>query len=101
MLQRWQVGDGARWLAVGETVILLTPLFIHIETPTNGRGGCSRMTVSSTRPGGRWYVWKRWWFAETSSLFIGEHQFKANTVTKFGPFCRRREHLASSTDEVM
>ena len=27
------------YLAVGETVILLTPLSIHIETPTKGRGG--------------------------------------------------------------
>ena len=29
----------ATGLAVGETVILLTPLFIPIETPNNGRGG--------------------------------------------------------------
>ena len=26
----------------------MTLLFIPIETPTKGRGGCSRMTVSST-----------------------------------------------------
>ena len=35
--------------AVGETVIMLThPLSIHIERPAKGRGGCSRMTASST-----------------------------------------------------
>ena len=28
-------------LPVGETVILMTPLFIHIETPTKGRGGAA------------------------------------------------------------
>ena len=36
-------------LAVGETVILpACPLVVSIETPTKGRGGCSRMTVSPT-----------------------------------------------------
>ena len=44
-------------VAVGETVILMTPPFIPIETPTKGRGGYSRMTVSPTatcrRQGGR------------------------------------------------
>ena len=37
----------ASTLAVGETVLLMTPLFIPIETPTEGRGGCSRMTELS------------------------------------------------------
>ena len=35
-------------VAIGETVILMTPLFIRIETPAKGRGGCSRMTASPT-----------------------------------------------------
>ena len=35
-------------LAAGETVILLHPLFTHIDTPTDERRGCSRMTVSPT-----------------------------------------------------
>ena len=35
-------------LAVGETVILMTPLFIPVKTPCKGRGGrCSRMTELS------------------------------------------------------
>ena len=39
-------------IAIGETVILLTlSLSIAIETPTKGRGGCSRMTVSPTASG--------------------------------------------------
>ena len=40
-------------VAVDETVILLNPLSNHIETPTKGRGGCSRMTVSSMARSGR------------------------------------------------
>ena len=35
-------------LAIGETVILTTSLFIAIETPTKGTGGCHQMTVSPT-----------------------------------------------------
>ena len=35
-------------VAVGETVIYWRPLHIPIKTPTKGRGGCSRMTVSPT-----------------------------------------------------
>ena len=35
-------------LAIDETVILMTPLFIPVETPNTGTGGCSRMTVSPT-----------------------------------------------------
>ena len=48
-----QLGTDLRvGLAVGETVILLTrSLSIPIETPTKGRGGCSRLTVS------RWLGW--------------------------------------------
>ena len=38
---------GPLLLAIGETVISLT-LSMPIETPTTGRGGCSRMTVSPT-----------------------------------------------------
>ena len=45
-----------RLAAAGQTVILMTPLVVSIETPTEGRGGCSRMTVSPTarRAGRRW-----------------------------------------------
>ena len=39
-------------VAVGETVILLTPLFIPIETPTKVTGGCHQMTVSPTARSG-------------------------------------------------
>ena len=35
-------------LAAGETVILRHPFFIPIETPNEGRGGSSRMTLSPT-----------------------------------------------------
>ena len=36
-------------IAIGETVILLIPRFIPIETPTQGREGCSKMTISMAR----------------------------------------------------
>ena len=48
MLQLGCARMGQPVLAVGETVILLHPLFTPIEKPTEGRGGCSRMTVSPT-----------------------------------------------------
>ena len=38
-----------RRLAVGETVIPLSPLHIPIATPARGRGGCSRMPQSGRR----------------------------------------------------
>lgn len=55
----------------------------------------------NANPGGRWYVWKRWWLGEETSLFIGEHTFKAGSVMHFGPFCRRREHLAAHTMDLV
>ena len=51
--------------------------------------------------GGRWYAWKRWWVGEETSLYIGEHTFKAGTVTGIGPVCRRREHLAAQTEDLI
>ena len=47
-------------VAVGETVILLTNISIHIKAPAKGRVGCSMMTVSPTArraakaPSDRW-----------------------------------------------
>ena len=45
-----KLSKGQLDLAVGESSVnLITPpLCIHIEAPTKGRGGCSRMTVSPT-----------------------------------------------------
>ena len=57
--------------------------------------------VWQTNPGGRWYVWNRWWLGEETSLFIGEHTFKAGTVMQCGPFCRRREHLAAHVMDLV
>lgn len=57
--------------------------------------------VWNTKPGGRWYVWKRWWMGEETSLYIGENTFKASSVLQCGPLCRRREHLASSVEDLV
>eukprot|EP01045_Picozoa_sp_COSAG04_P036168 COSAG04_NODE_8688_length_942_cov_1.175563_2_plen_126_part_01 len=38
---------------------------------------------------------------EETSLYIGEHTFKAGTVTGIGPVCRRREHLAAQTEDLI
>lgn len=53
------------------------------------------------KPGGRWYVWNRWWLGEETSIYIGEHTFKASSVMRCGTFCRRREHLASHTMDLV
>jgi hypothetical protein len=52
-------------------------------------------------PGGRWYIWNRWWMGEKTEIFIGEHIFKFGLVRKCGIFCRQREHLASHSDDLV
>ena len=52
-------------------------------------------------PGGRWYIWRRWWLAEVTHFYIGKRTFKASSVMGLGPCCRRREHLAASVDDLV
>ena len=60
-------------LAIGETVILTTPLFIAIETPTKGTGGCHQMTVSPTANSARTVLTQRVWSsADAEAICCGD-----------------------------
>ena len=69
-------------VAIGESSVILTTLFIPIETPTKGTGGCSRMTVSSGST--RLCPRRRTWCCSPPTA-VGERSFHLDGT----PLCTR------------
>ena len=81
-----------RRLAVGDTVILMTPIFIPIETPTKCRGGCSRMTVSPTASAAPAAAPRR---ARSTQPAAGPPSQTSSDSTPSAPIARSQLHIAA------